>query len=84
MEYTSIRVRVETKRLLDRLRAAMEARLGRRLDYDSLLRMLAEEGLRREKRPELLLELFRRPVGGHDTAEALRLLREERARDERL
>ena len=84
-QYTSIRVKLETKRLLDRVRAVLEARLGRRLDYDSLIRLLAEERLgREERRPELLLELFKRPVAGHDTDEALRLLRGERARDERL
>ncbi|WP_048191377.1 hypothetical protein [Pyrolobus fumarii] len=81
--YTTIRVSIETKRLLERLLAEMEARLGRRLDYDELLRMLAYERLR-ERRPWLLEELFRRPVEEHDTLLAARLLREERLKDERL
>ena len=81
--YTSIRVSVETKKLLERLLVAMEARLGRRLDYDELLRMLAAEKLR-ERRPELLLALFEKPVEGYDTAAAAELLRRERGRDDRL
>ncbi len=80
--YTSIRVSIETKRLLEKLLIAMEARLGRRLDYDELLRMLAEEKLRGRK-PGLLLALFEKPVESHDTVAAAELLREERRRDDR-
>ena len=80
--YTSIRVSTETKKLLERLLIAMEARLGRRLDYDELLRLLALEKLRGRK-PGLLLALFERPVEGHDTGAAAELLRRERRLDTR-
>ena len=79
-EYTTIRVTRETKRLLERVLVEVEARLGRRLDYDELLRMLAA---RARLRPGLLLWLLENPVEGHDTEEALHVLREERKRDER-
>lgn len=81
--YTTIRVSIETKKLLEKLLVTMEARLGRRLDYDELLRMLASEKLKGGN-PELLLTLFERPVTSHDTLAAARLLREERRRDDRL
>ena len=57
----------------------MEAGLGRRLDYDDLLRILAQ---RVRLRPQLLLWLFEDPVKGHDADGARRPLRAERRRDE--
>jgi len=37
-EYTSIRVKCGTKELLEKLLVKMEYELGRRLDYDELLK----------------------------------------------
>ncbi len=79
--YTTIRVRRETKELLERALIALESRLGRRLDYDTLLRILARRVLR--GRPWLLEWLVNNPVEGHDTDRAQELLRAERRRDER-
>ncbi|MEB3846527.1 MAG: hypothetical protein GSR74_00970 [Desulfurococcales archaeon] len=79
-EYTSIRVRKETKKLLERALIDLEARLGRRLDYDELLRILAR-GVR--ARPQLLKLLIVNPVEGHNMDEAQSLLRSERRRDTR-
>jgi len=79
-EYTSIRVRKETKKLLERALIDLEARLGRRLDYDELLRILAR-GVR--MRPQLLKLLIVNPVEGHNMDRAQRLLRSERRRDTR-
>ena len=79
-EYTSIRVRKETKKLLERALIDLEARLGRRLDYDELLRILAR-GVR--ARPQLLKLLIVNPVEGHNMDRAQRLLRSERRRDTR-
>ncbi len=81
MEYTSIRVRRETKRLLEKTLIDLEARLGRRLDYDDVIRILA---LRPRGKPELLMLLTQNPVEEHDTDKAQRLLRRERERDTRL
>lgn len=79
-EYTTIRVRKETKRLLEKVLIDLESRLGRRLDYDELLRILARSA---QTKPWLLRLLVERPVEGHDTDEAQRLLRSERRRDTR-
>ncbi len=80
----TIRVSKETRRLLERLAAALGARLGRSVDMDYVVRFAAEEALARmERRPELLRMLFREPVEGHDTSMSLRVLREERLRDDR-
>jgi len=79
-EYTSIRVRKDTKRLLEKVLIDLELRLGRRLDYDELLRILARSA---QARPWLLRLLIERPVGGHDTDKAQQLLRSERRRDTR-
>lgn len=81
MEYTSIRVRRETKRLLEKTLIDLEARLGRRLDYDDVIRILAQ---RARGKPELLMLLTQNPVEEHDTDKAQRLLRRERERDTRL
>lgn len=81
-EYTTIRVKRETKALLEKTLVAMESRLGRRLDYDTLLRILAKRALR--GKPWLLEWLVDNPVGLHDTSRAQELLRLERKRDERL
>lgn len=79
-EYTSIRVRRETKRLLERALIDLEAKLGKRLDYDELLRILA---LSAQTRPLLLKRLIENPVKEHDTDKAQRLLRSTRRRDTR-
>lgn len=79
-EYTSIRVRKETKKLLERVLIDLESRLGRRLDYDELLRILARGA---EAKPWLLRWLIENPVERHDTDRAQRLLRSERRRDTR-
>ena len=79
-EYTSIRVRKDTKKLLERTLIELEARLGKRLDYDELLRILAR-GV--QARPQLLKLLMMNPVEEHDTVKAQRLLRSERRRDTR-
>ena len=79
-EYTSIRVRKDTKKLLERTLIEFESRLGRRLDYDELLRILAR-GV--HAKPQLLRQLLTNPVEEHDTAKAQQLLRSERRRDTR-
>jgi len=79
-EYTSIRVRKDTKRLLEKVLIDYESKLKRRLDYDELLRILAHET---RARPWLLRLLVENPVKGHSTDEAQRLLRSERKRDTR-
>ncbi len=79
-EYTSIRVRKDTKKLLEKTLIEFEARLGRRLDYDELIRILA---LRTQANPQLLRLLIQNPVKNHDTGNAQRLLRSERRRDTR-
>ena len=79
-EYTSIRVRKDTKKLLERTLIDLEAKLGKRLDYDELLRILAR-GV--HARPQLLKLLILNPVEEHDMDEAQRLLRSERRRDTR-
>jgi hypothetical protein len=55
--------------------------LGRRINYDELLRIMVDKLLGR--RPELLLWLVENPVEGYDRTLALRILGEERVRDER-
>ncbi len=81
MEYTSIRVRRETRELLEKTLIDLEARLGRRLDYDDVIRILAQ---RARGKPELLMLLTQNPVKENDTDKAQRLLRRERERDTRL
>jgi len=63
-EYTSIRVRKETKKLLEGAHFELESRLGRRLDYDELLRILARGVY---AKPELLRRLLATPVEEHDS-----------------
>ena len=79
-EYTSIRVRKDTKKLLEKTLIDFEARLGRRLDYDELIRILA---IQAQSKPQLLKLLVENPVEGYSTDEAQRLLRSERRRDTR-
>ncbi|MCE4613852.1 MAG: hypothetical protein F7C07_08525 [Desulfurococcales archaeon] len=79
-EYTSIRVKKDTKKLLEKTLIDFEARLGRRLDYDELLRILVRKA---QARPWLLAWLIENPVEGHDTDKAQQLLRSERRRDTR-
>ncbi len=79
-EYTSIRVRKDTKKLLERVLIDFEARLGRRLDYDELIRILA---MRSQSKPGLLRLLLENPVKEHNTDMAQRLLMSERRRDTR-
>ena len=74
-EYTSIRVRKDTKRLLEKVLIDLESRLGRRLDYDELLRILAHSA---RARPWLLRLLIENPVEVHDTEKARQLLRREK------
>lgn len=82
-KYTSIRVKRETKELLEKLLVKMEYELGRRLDYDELLKIIATRILSGHKRPEFLAKLAENPIADHDTALAMRILREERRRDDR-
>ncbi len=79
-EYTSIRVRRNTKKLLEKALIELEAELGRRLDYDELIQILA---LRAQANPQLLKLLIENPVKEHDTEKAQELLRRERRRDSR-
>ena len=79
-EYTSIRVRRNTKELLEKALIELEAELGRRLDYDELIQILA---LRAQANPQLLKLLIENPVKEHDTEKAQELLRRERRRDSR-
>ncbi|MEB3859754.1 MAG: hypothetical protein LRS43_00930 [Desulfurococcales archaeon] len=79
-DYTSIRVRRDTKRLLEKTLIEFEAMLGRRLDYDELLRLLVE---RARVKPWLLRRLLESPVEEHDTRRAQEMLRAERRRDTR-
>ena len=80
-EYTSIRVRRTTKELLDKLLIKLENKLGRRLDYDEVIRIIVLQSLGRK--PEYLLKLFENPIEGYDSLEAWKLLVEERRRDDR-
>jgi len=82
-EYSTIRVRKETKKLLERALVRMEAKLGRRLTMDELLRILVTELPKRN-----LNELLRNPVS-HDRRERMlddlrKLRREEKERMKRL
>ena len=79
-KYTTIKVRKETKELLERTLIDFEAKLGKRLDYDELIRLLV---IRAKGRPQMLKLLIERPVEEHNTERAQRLLREERRRDTR-
>ncbi|MCE4599761.1 MAG: hypothetical protein F7C81_06150 [Desulfurococcales archaeon] len=74
-EYTSIRVRKDTKKLLEKTLIDFEVRLGRRLDYDELLRILVR---RVQSKPQLLRQLIESPVEGYDTDKAQQLLRSGR------
>ena len=80
-KYTTIKLKKETKELLERVLIDFESELGTRLDYDDVIRLLVTKVT---QRPQLLLSLFQSPVKGHNTNEAQRLLREERQRDDRL
>ena len=79
-EYTSIRIRKDTKKLLEKILIDFETQLERRLDYDELIRILA---LQAQTKPRLLKLLLQNPVREHDTERAQHLLRSERRRDTR-
>ncbi len=73
-------MRRNTKELLEKALIELEAELGRRLDYDELIQILA---LRAQANPQLLKLLIENPVKEHDTEKAQELLRRERRRDSR-
>ncbi len=85
-KHSTIRVRKETKKLLERALVRMEAKLGRRLTMDELLRILATEPPRRNLNE--LIWFLRNPVS-HDRRERMledlrRMRREEEERMKRL
>ena len=79
-EYTSIRVRKDTKELLEKALIELETRLRRRLDYDELLRILTRNA---QAKPGLLRLLLEKSVKGYETDKAEQLLRSERKRGTR-
>jgi len=72
---TTIRVSEKTKSMLTKVLIRLESELGRRLDYDEVIRILIERsGFRR---PELLLRLKEMRVPRRVVVEARRILEEE-------
>ncbi|RLG84310.1 MAG: hypothetical protein DRO40_01810 [Thermoprotei archaeon] len=73
---TTIRVSKRTKDLLTKVLIKLENELGRRLDYDEVIRILVERsGIRN---PELLLRLKEMSVSREIVEEAHKLLEETR------
>ena len=79
-EYETIKIKKETKLLLDKVLVEYESELGRKIGLDELILRLIIEA---NAKPELLRYLIENPVKEHNTEEALKILREERKRDER-
>ena len=78
---TTIRVSRRTKDLLTRVLIELENDLGRRLDYDDVIRILIEKS--KVKKPELLLKLNEMSVSEEIAREARKLLEEEKRSEER-
>ncbi len=79
---TTIRVSKRTKDLLTKVLIKLENELGRRLDYDEVIRILVERsGIRN---PELLLRLKEMSVSREIVEEAHKLLEEETRFEERV
>jgi len=72
---TTIRISEKTKNILTKVLIRLESELGRRLDYDEVIRILIERsGFRK---PELLLRLKEMRVPREVVVEARRILEEE-------
>ena len=79
---TTIRVSKKTKELLTKTMIKLENELGRRLDYDDVIRILIERS--KTRRPELLLKLKEMSVPSEVAEKARELLRKERRAGEKL
>lgn len=73
---TTIRISKETKKLLTDVMIKLEAELGKRLDYDDVIRILINRC--RTKNPHLLMQLISMEVSREVVEKAHKLLREER------
>ncbi|MEB3779091.1 MAG: hypothetical protein GSR85_02500 [Desulfurococcales archaeon] len=73
---TTIRVSRRTKDLLTRVLIELENELGRRLDYDDVIRILIEKS--KVKKPELLLKLKEMGISEEIAREARKLLEKEK------
>ena len=78
---TTIRISKRTKELLTKVLIELENELGRRLDYDDVIKILIERS--KARRPKLLLKLKEMSVSEEIVGEARRLLGEERGIEER-
>jgi hypothetical protein len=78
---TTIRVSKKTKDLLTKVMIRLENELGKRLDYDEVIRILIERSMVR--RPELLLRLKSMSVSEEISEKAHKLLSEERGIEEK-
>ncbi len=76
---TTIRISRETKKLLTDIMIRLEAELGKRLDYDEVIRILINRY--RAKKPHLLMQLINMEVDREIVEKAHKLLREERVRE---
>jgi hypothetical protein len=82
--YTSIRVSRESKDLLEKALLKLESKLGRGLDYNEFLRILARSVLS-EGRKLWLLKALREPPARYHPAKAAEILASlRRGEDERL
>jgi len=79
---TTIRISKETKKLLTNIMIKLEAELGKRLDYDDVIRILINRC--RTKNPHLLMRLINMEVSGEIVEKAHKLLREERISERRI
>ncbi len=77
---TTIRVSRKTKELLTRVMLKLEGELGRRLDYDDVIRILIERS--GELKPMLLQKLKEMSIPEELVSRAREMLREERRREE--
>ncbi len=72
---TTIRVSKKTKDLLTKILIKLESELGRRLDYDDVIRILIERS--RARKPELLRTLKEMSVSTEIAERSHRMLEEE-------
>ncbi len=79
---TTIRISKETKKLLTNIMIKLEAELGKRLDYDNVIRILINRY--RTKNPHLLMRLINMEVNGKIVEKVHKLLREERISERRI
>jgi len=82
--YTTIRLRKETKKRLEKILIEYEVKLKRRLDYDELIQILLDKLEGKDKRPELLLELKEMKVSSQLVSKAHEVLANERRLEEEI